>query len=532
VAFATTGPGATHLFTAVAAAWQDSSPIVFVVGQVKSNDSSRLNGIPVRQNGTFEFDSYQSFSPICKKVYVPSSPSEAVLAIDDALKTCISGRPGPVLIELPLDIQGAQVPSYDSQPPQREPAQFSSEFDYTAEEEFRKLLISSLSLSSRPLFLIGSGCVRANVYEQLTDLLDQIGMPYVVTQFARQAGRIEHDLYLGSPGVKANRSANLAVAECDLLVAIGTSLHQQVTGWDGQAFSNLPSRKIWTEIDSDTTHARQSLVDKAFPLSSEQVLSQLLSIDHGIGYRELERTADWKKRCLELRTRFLLHYPSSKAETDRMCLYKAVSVLSEFSKRIQTITTDAGLPWYAVAQHYFPSQGSAYISSGSFGSMGMALPFAIGAAHAKEGKVVAFTGDGSLMTCVQELATLRESMLNVILIVSSNEGYGSIKSTQDRFFDGRRMGTDSSNGVWIPSMAGLAKVFEIPFFKCRNESELRDVFNRLTSDEWVGPAMVEVMTLVEQKIEPFVASSQDKQGKFRSGSLSNMLPEIDGVESV
>ncbi len=532
VAFATTGPGATHLFTAVAAAWQDSSPVVFVVGQVKSADSSRLNGLAVRQNGTFEFDSFDSFSPICKKVYVPSTPSEAVLAIEDALGLCTSGRPGPVLIELPLDIQGSLVPSHLALFSEEASSQSSLEFDSPAGREFRKKLISSLSVSSRPLFLLGSGCVRAKVSEQFTDLLDRIGIPYVVTQFARQAGRIEHKLYLGSPGVKANRSANLAVSECDLLVAIGSSLHQQVTGWDSRAFSGLPSQKIWTEIDPDTVQARKSLVDDVFPLSSEQVLSEILAIDFEADYRELERTVSWKDRCLELRTKFLLHFPESEPESERICLYKAVTVLSEFSNQIQVITTDAGLPWYAVAQHYFPSKGSAYISSGSFGSMGMALPFAIGAAHANDGKVVAFTGDGSLMTCIQELATLRESNLNVILIVSSNEGYGSIKSTQDRFFEGRRMGTDSSNGVWIPSISALSKVFEIPFFKCRDEAELRDVLRQVTSEDWIGPAMVEVMTLVQQKIEPFIASRQDEQGNFMSADLAHMLPEINEVGDV
>ena len=527
VAFATTGPGAAHLFAAVAAAWQDSSPVVFVVGQVKTADSSFIQGLEMRQNGTFEFDTTRTFSPICKSVEVVDSPGRAVDVIERAIALCRSGRPGPVLIEFPLDVQGVAIPLSLGEQAVDNAAPTSGESE-EVHEGLRELLVDALTASSRPLVLIGAGVIRAGKQDQLADLLNDAGVPYVVTQLARGGGRSEHPLYLGSPGIKANRSANLAVSECDLLIAIGTSLHQQVTGWDAGAFRSLPSRKIWCELDATTVSARRDMVDDAFNISVEVAAATLTAAMEGVNLNDCAGSWDeWGQHCVSLRDNFMLHYPSHAEVEGRMCLYRAVSRLADFSSDFTAVVTDAGIPWYALAQHYFPSRGSHYISSGSFGAMGMALPMAIGAAAATQGRVLALTGDGSLMTCLSELATLRQSELPIVLVINSNEGYLSIKTTHDRYFGGRRLGTDETTGVFIPKLSSLAATFGLPYRLVRSDIELAAVMAEVTSSTWSGPVMIELVTYVDQKVEPIVESRRNPDGSFSSATLADMSPFLD-----
>lgn len=527
VALATTGPGAAHLFAAVAAAWQDSSPVLFVIGQVKTADSSHLRGLTLRQNGTFEFDTTRCFAPVCKLVEVVGSPEEIENTLERAIATCRSGRPGPVVIELPLDVQGAVV-SDAAAHGRREPSgpvQVREETEEASATHLRESLTQALNGAARPLVLLGVGVVRAGLEEEFSALMDASGLPYVVTQFARGAGRQEHDLYLGSPGIKANRSANLAMSECDVLIAVGTSLHQQVTGWDSDAFRSLPSRKIWCELDADVLETRRSLVDEAFPLSVESALDQLATVLPVLFDAEKQHPwASWRERCAFLRGAALLHFPAHSEVPDRMCLYRAVTTISSFADRFQAAVTDAGIAWYALPQHYFPSAGSYYLASGSFGAMGMALPMAVGAACATKGRVVALTGDGSLMTCLSEMATLRESGLPVVLIVNSNDGYLSIKATHDRYFAGRRVGTDGTNGVLIPPIGDLADVFDLPFRRAGSEQQLTTVLEEVTASDWEGPVVIELMTYVDQAVEPIVESKRGPDGSFVSATLADMYP--------
>lgn len=524
VAFATTGPGAAHLFTAVAASWQDSVPIILIVGQVKSSDSSRLRGIQVRQNGTFEFDTIGPFSQITKDSVVVKSSQEAVEAFERALVLCQQVRPGPVLIEIPLDVQAMEVSAISLS------RNYSNIGGDNAQgklmQDFSNTLRSELSKASRPLFLFGAGIIRSHSEDLVDELYSILELPYVATQFARAAGNKEHAGFLGSPGVKANRSANIAVSKADLIIAIGTSLHQQVTGWNEEAFTNFQSVKIWTEIDGQTLDSRSHLVDKAFQLESSEAIRTIMQLLRELKL-ESKKFEVWRDYVTKIRNEYLLHFPLQEREEGRFSIYRAVTILSDRADRFKAVTTDAGIVWYVVPQHFFPSRGSYFISSGSFGAMGMALPLAIGSAAATKQLTLCITGDGSLMTCLQELATLASSGLPILLIVNSNSGYLSIKQTHRKFFEGRLLGTDDSNGVFIPSLEKVAEVFGIKYHKATSEQEFLTLLDSVEIIELDSPILVEVMTLTNQSVEPVIVSRLNEEtGKMESGSLINLYPEI------
>jgi len=523
VVFATTGPGIAHLFTSTAAAWHDSVPVLIIAGQVKTTDSSRLRGINLRQNGTFEFDSIAPFSHITKKAMIVKTALEAVAAINEAILLCQSIRPGPVLIEIPLNVQAMKVPkSVESISIGKEEI---NKHDKLIVRQFSESLSTALKGASRPIVLLGAGVVRSNSECLVNELFSSIKIPYVVTQFARALGNSEHQLFLGSPGVKANKSANLGLAEADLIIAIGTSLHQQVIGWNEKAFQDLNSIKIWTEIDSETLKSRRHLVDEAFPLESSKSLA-ILSNCLKVSSIETAKLDPWRERCEFLRANFLLHYPTQVGEKGRFSLYNAISILSNNASRFKSVTTDAGLVWYAVPQHFFLRRNSYFISSGSFGSMGMALPLAIGSATATKQATLCITGDGSLMTCLQELSTLAYSKLPILLIINSNDGYASIKTTHDKFFAGRRIGTDSSNGVFIPSFKKVADSFGIPYAIASSERELEQILESEMCQASKLPLIIDIMTLIDQAIEPVVISKLNPlSGEMESGSLIDLYPE-------
>ena len=527
VAMGTTGPGAAHLFAAIAAAWQDSSPVIFIVGQVKSADSSVIQGIRTRQNGTFEFDTTKTFAPISKFVAVIESVETAPDLIEKAIRISQEGRPGPVVLEIPLDIQGALIGT-----PWKFSKTLESENFYDQKQDQQALvehLGEKILKAKNPLVLLGAGVARARQSKKITDALRDHGLPYIVTQFGREIGNLSDSMYLGSPGIKANRSANLALVNCDLLIVIGSSLHQQVIGWDSEVFRNASSWKIWFEQDSNVLDTRKGLVNESFNLSVQDAVSllqnSLAKIQNG-----KEKWADWKKRCGRWRTRFLLHYPEHDLVPDRMCLYRVITELNKRREEFSAVVTDAGIVWYALAQHFFPAPGAHYISSGSFGSMGMALPLAIGAAAATKSPVLALTGDGSLMMCLSELATLRASKLPVLLVVNNNDGYLSIKSTHDRFFGGLRIGTDSSNGTYIPEYRDLAKVFGIKYYEAATINQLSECLEYILEDGLTEPVILEVRTYIDQAVEPLVVSRRGEDGKFLSSSLADMDPVIEDVD--
>ena len=521
VAIGTAGPGAAHLFTAIAAAWQDSSPVLFIAGQVKTADASTIQNLPLRQNGTFEFDTTKAFKPITKHIVVLRSSESAANAIETAIRIMRQGRPGPVVIEIPLDVQGALVhpnhcdPTVDGYSP-APPGDTGGA---------QNSLAFALAKAQRPLVLLGIGAIRAGVDSQIVKALDKVGLPYITTQFAHGAGRRGDPLFLGSPGIKANRSANLALMSCDTLIAIGTSLHQQVIGWDSGKFQQTASHKIWFELDSDTLAARSDLVNESFQLSSQDAGAALVTELAKLN-RPPEGWQGWRKLTSDWRSKFLLHYPNHADVEGRMCLYRVITALDQRADQFSAAVTDAGLVWYTVAQHYFAAEGSHFISSGSFGAMGMALPMAIGAAAATGRPVIAITGDGSAMMCLSELATLSAQHLPVLYVVNNNDGYVSIRSTHDRYFEGRRIGTDSSNGVFIPAFKSVAATFGLPYRGAHSQLELERTLDELLAQGLNGPALLEVFTYSDQAVEPVVTSRRGLDGKFTSSSLDDMEPFI------
>jgi acetolactate synthase-1/2/3 large subunit len=520
-ALGTTGPGLANLFPSVVSAYQDSSPVLYIGGQVKKSDSQRLNNLEgLRQNGTFEFDAIDCFNPVTKFAGIVEDFADGVAKLEIALREMLEGRPGPALLEVPLDVQSMRLQKTavlkllsESNIDDVATGETGYIFDIDA---FR----AELKCSSAPLLLLGNGVIRAGKTSEMRNLLSRWDLPYVVTPQAIELSSCNAH-YGGVVGLRGNRSANILTQQSDHIFIIGCSLHQQTVGWESSKF-NPQAKKTWFDIEVDKYNVRQAelnvtRVDRA-PV--QVLLDEIRKNDDLIS---LKVSNAWSAYSKSVISSYRKHNLQGK---NLLSYYDGIEMFSSIASDIGVLTTDAGTAWYVVPQAFDPKESEfKFITSGAFGAMGLAVPYAVGAVQENCDKyTVAITGDGSLMTSLQELATINQLGGRVVIAVFNNSGYSCIRSSHVKFFEGRVIGTDRSNGVLIPSIEEIAKTFNLRYFKIAKKytaSELKGII-----EAEPGHIILELILESDSKIEPAV-SSVLINGKFETPSIDVMTPHID-----
>jgi acetolactate synthase-1/2/3 large subunit len=333
-----------------------------------------------------------------------------------------------------------------------------------------------------------------------------------------------HPLFVGHTGPRANRGANFVIQSADLVVSMGCSLHIQTVGYEGELFAPK-AFKIQLDIDRPLLHRQHVGVNWQLNWDINEYLPKLVKtfsenkvIKH---LRKWNITAsNWKKRYS---SRAEPHeFGNSKA---RVNLYEFLQILGDESKGNETLLTDAGQPHPIFGQAFEIKSGQRYLNPGSLAGMGYALPASIGVATASPNKnVIAIIGDGSFQTNIHELQTLRHLQSNVKIFVINNDGYASIKNTQNNFFEGFFVGSTPSSGVSLPDTKKMARAYGIPYFLCSNRGELKSKIN--TAMRLSGPVICEVISLSDQKIMPVVPSRMLPNGSMKSMALHEMVPDI------
>lgn len=512
VCYATSGPGATNILTGLVGAWQESTPVLFLTGQVKSSQTIHASGIPdLRQFGTFEVDIVPIVKSVTKYAQLVLDPSTVRYHLEKALHFATTGRPGPVLLDLPLDVQGALI----------EPDELVG---YTPEETQLETKVSSidtvislLNASRRPLILAGYGVRCAKAVQQLQQLAEKFNIPVATTQLGKDVMFYDHPLFVGHPGPKGDRAGNFAVQTADLILSIGCSLHSQTTGWENDLFAP-DAVKIQVELDPAVLAREQVHVNHKIQMGCLEFINVMLAQS-----RSDSDLATWRACCQSWKQRYPVYLEAHEHHTNGINFYHFAEALSKVLRQDGCVVADAGSSFYVMGQALRLKKGQRFISSGSMGAMGFGLPTANGVAVADPvGTTVCVTGDGSLMTNVHELATLRQNNLNVKLFVINNDGYVSMRNTQRDFCGGHYVGADRSSGVFIPTMESLAKTYELPFVRCTTADDLEAVVDKVLAMD--GPVMCEVVAMRDQKIIPTVASVKLADGRMQSCQIHNMSP--------
>jgi acetolactate synthase-1/2/3 large subunit len=512
VCYATSGPGATNILTGLVGAWQESTPMLFLTGQVKSTQTIQASGIAdLRQFGTFEVDIVPIVKSVTKYAQIVLDPSTIRFHLEKALHLATTGRPGPVLLDIPLDVQGALIEPDQLDGYTQKAMQIETEATDTDK------VIALLCASKRPLILAGYGVRCAQAVHQFQQLAERLNIPVATTHLGKDALFYDHPLFVGHPGPKGDRAGNFAVQTADLILSIGCSLHSQTTGWENDLFAP-DAVKIQVELDPAVLAREQVHVNHKIQLGCLEFINAMLaqpSFDSD--------WASWLACCQSWKQRYPVHMENHERHTNGINFYHFAETLSKVLHQDACVVADAGSSFYVMGQALRLKKGQRFISSGSMGAMGFGLPTANGVAVADPlGTTVCVTGDGSLMTNVHELATLRQNNLNVKLFVINNDGYVSMRNTQRDFCGGHYVGADQYSGVFIPSMESLAKTYELQFERCTTADDLESVVAKVLA--MAGPVLCEVVAMRDQKIIPTVASVKLADGRMQSCQIHNMSP--------
>ncbi|WP_422413423.1 MULTISPECIES: acetolactate synthase 2 catalytic subunit [unclassified Endozoicomonas] len=428
VCIATSGPGATNLITALSDAMLDSIPLVAITGQV-----------PVAMMGT---DAFQEIDILgmtlgcTKHSFLVTDPNDICETLNKAFDLAQSGRPGPVLVDLPKDIQQAEA---HYAPP-------LNVIEERAAESYDKIdtALSLLRKSNKPLAYIGGGAGMADAVNELRTFLTETCLPSVCTLKGIGAVCPEDQGYLGMLGMHGTRAANLAVQECDLLIAIGARFDDRVTG---RLESFAPDAKV-IHLDIDPAEfGKRRLADVSLGGCLKKNLKSLtIALEKG----------DWLQHCIASRAASQWVYDKPGKDIFAPLLLKQ---LSEASRENSVISCDVGQHQMWVAQHMSFSHPNNHLSSAGLGTMGFGLPAAIGAAISRpEDDVILVSGDGSFMMNVQELASIKRKQLPIKIVLLDNQRLGMVKQWQELFFDQRYSETDLSDN---PDFVTLANAFGI-----------------------------------------------------------------------
>lgn len=409
VCIASSGPGATNLVTAIADAKLDSIPLVCITGQVPSS--------MIGSDAFQEVDTYGISIPITKHNYLVRSISELPQVICDAFRIAESGRPGPVWIDIPKDVQTAEI-ELDQLPPIAQP-DTPPAFDAAAVQQAAMMI----NQAKRPVLYLGGGIISAAAHRDARELAERANLPTTMTLMALGALPVEHPLSLGMLGMHAARSTNFILQEADLLIVLGARFDDRAIGKTEQF---CPNAKI---IHVDIDRAELGKIKQphlALHADVGQVLAQLLP------QIEAAPRSAWLQMMEDLKREFPFNMPNAE---DPLCHYGLIRAAARCVDESAIITTDVGQHQMWVAQAYPLSRPRQWLTSGGLGTMGFGLPAAIGAALAEpQRKVLCFSGDGSMMMNIQEMATAVEHDLDVKIILINNQALGLVHQQQSLFY--------------------------------------------------------------------------------------------------
>ena len=513
-ALVTTGPGATNAITGVTGAWIESVPLLVVSGQVKRADLIGDSG--VRQKGPQEVDIVSMVRPITKYAVTVLNPADIRYHFEKAVHLATTGRRGPVWLDIPLDVQAAEV---DPSTLRGFTPESTDSTDFTADAA---AVIELLNAAERPIILAGHGIRLAEAAEDFRELYEALDVPVVTTWNATDLIPAGHHLAVGKPGTVALRAPNFAIQNSDLILAIGARLDNVVTAYNPAKFGRQ-APKIVVDVDdaelnkfpADMDIARKVHADaRDFIRSMLSQRSRIIPKDRSV----------WLDRCNDWKTRYAINDGAAFPSSGVINHYHLTKVLSdEIPEDTLIVTGSSGLAVEIFYTGFANKPGQRIFLTSGLGAMGYGLPAIIGAGIASGAKsFVGIEGDGSMMMNIQELQTLRMLNLPVKLFLFNNHGYASIRNTQRNYFEGRYVGTGPEGRLGLPDFVELAKANGIDAMCIDDADQLVAGVREALSKR--GPLIIDVRLQTYEALWPKSAALPQSDGTIRSMPLEDMSP--------
>ncbi len=520
----TTGPGGTNAVTGVAGAWLDSTPVLFVSGQVKRPDRmfDAATGKPlgVRQLGVQEVDICAIVGPVTKYAVTVLEPRDIRYHLEKACHLALHGRPGPVWIDIPLDVQASPIDETTLRA--FDPAELDAEATHGTADLRQEInrVIAALNASERPLLFAGNGIRLARAEREFEALRRHLDVPTVATWCAADLVPSDDPAYVGRPGAVAARGANFALQNADFLLALGVRLDFAITGYAPQNLARA-AHKVAVDVDAAELAKLAPHLQQPVCADAKDFLAALLERRDEIRPRDL---GPWRARCADWKTRYPVVTDEHRRPEGRVSVFHLAEVLgTEASPEDRLVVGNSGsaIEIYLLACPTLHSQ-RLYHTAG-LGAMGYAIPMAIAVAIANPGReVIAVDGDGGFMFNVQELETIRRLDLPIKFFVLNNDGYSSIRASQTAFFGKPSIGADARTGITVPDLGDVARAFRLGAHVIEDQRALRDQVRRVLA--MPGAVVCDVRVLPDEMRAPRLSSAQRPDGSFVSKPLEDLFP--------
>jgi acetolactate synthase-1/2/3 large subunit len=534
VAMVTTGPGGTNAITGVVGAWLDSTPMLVISGQVKRADRMyRPDGTPlgVRQRGSQEVDIVSIVKPVTKYAVTIDDPQTIRYHLERAAHLARTGRPGPVWIDIPIDVQAAPIEAdamrgFD--PLELSEHKPGNSCELTAQV---RDLIERLNRSERPFIFAGNGVRVSGAAAAFEKLVRRLNVPVGLTWLAMDLLDDNDTLLVGRPGTVAPRGANFALQNADFVLVIGTRLDPPLMGWDPRQFARGAYKTV-VDIDPAELRKLEGAIDNPICADARAFIDRTLQQSDLLLDKNKDRSP-WLQRCQDWKTRYPIVLPEHRAPGLVSVYHLAEIIGEEVGANDRIVSGDSGSAIEVFLLAYRARKGRRVFHTAGLGAMGYGIAASIGVCLGSgKKKTICVDGDGGLQLNIQELATIAHLQLPIKLFVLNNQGYASIRASQTNYFGGPNIGCSPETGVSVPDYRKVARAYGLKTAviegQGEGESGLRTAVRRVLRSR--GPIVCDVRIIPDEIRAPRVTSVQRPDGSFVSKPLEDLWPFLDRQE--
>lgn len=514
------GPAVTNALTGVIGQWLDSVPVLYLSGQVKYETTigSDPNNLSLRQLGDQEINVIEMVKGVTKYAKMITEPQSIKQELDKAVNLATTGRPGPVWLDIPLNVQGALI---DEKSLSSEKINNSSP---TIEDDTVSSVINEIKKAKRPIFVAGHGIRIAKAEKEFIKLVDSLKIPVLSTFNGMDLISSKSDNFIGRIGTLGSRAGNFALQNADLIVFFGTRNNIRQISYNWSSFGKN-AKKIIVDIDYAELNKKTIKGDIIIQSDAKDFINKLSAKVP----KSFNIDKKWKEWCLLRKNKYPIVLREYKVSNkNSVNPYFFVEELTTMMSENAIIVAGNGSACVVLFQAGIVKSGQRFIYNSGCASMGYALPASIGASLAVNRDVICITGDGSIQMNIQELQSIKHHKLPIKIFILNNQGYSSMKLTQTTFFNKNFIGCNESSGISFPDNSKLADLYGLKYFKIDSTSKMTDVIKKILS--YSGGVLCEVMLTKDYVIAPKLTSERRPDGSMVTKPLEDLYPFLDRDE--
>lgn len=519
LALVTAGPGSVNAMNGVVGGYTDSSPMIVISGQAALSFVQYQEETGIRQYGVQGINIKPLVENVTKYFITVDEPQKIEYYLEKAYHEATTGRPGPVWIDVPLDIQKAEVNEKYLEKYIPEKVEEGRVSIKQAVKQAYKLLENA----KRPVFLVGQGVSLAGARNEFYEYVNNVRIPVITARLGIDLIESDNELYVGRPGNYGERSANFAIQNADLIISVGCRLASSLVGHNPKAFGKNAYKYV-VDIDQKELDKPGVKIDYKVKADAKIFFEKL---GDELGNHQLPDYSAWIKLCNTWKQKYPVVQPEY-AEQKPVNSYYFIDKLSQNATADAAIMVDTGSCFHVACQTWKVKKGQKYLTTGGLSSMGYWCA-GIGACMANDGKeTIVITGDGSLQMNIQEFAVIKHNNLPIKVFILNNNGYLLIRHTQRNFMEDRFVGESPNTGVWCPDSLEIAKAYGIKGIRIETVEEIDEKIQEVLAFD--GPVICEVMTPEWQLLVPRIASDKLPDGTLVSRNYEDMYPYLPEEE--